>query len=76
MGLFIDVTKIKNKGGTNMNNEVGGRKMMLKIVDGFNGWEDDKRFRSEERAEKMVARYERQFAAANPGAYSSYEIVP
>lgn len=52
------------------------KKMMLKIVDGFNGWEDDRRFRSEERAEKMVARYERQFAAANPGAYSSYEIVP
>lgn len=48
---------------------------MYKIVDTFNGWEDEQRFCSYERAEQTMETYAKQFARNNPGAYPSFAIV-
>lgn len=53
-------------------------KMAYKIVDTFNGWEDDRRYSNEETAEKDCEKFRREFHRnpSNTGCYCNYAVIP
>jgi len=49
---------------------------MYKIVDYFNGFEDDRRFEDDSIAQEVIEKEYKEFAELNPGAKYCRTVVP